>query len=992
LALIPPPGARTEKVDTSPVSVSVAEPGVISQVQYIPQTSQHVTQTLQPMQISPERFEMSTLAPSVMPVVAESTPEIPVRKTSWKNIAVSFWLVGVVCFGICWLGTHARAAIFMLRCQWEGKQLHTQPKASLRANFTLPTSSKVRVVYHENIPVPLVMGVFRSTIFFPPDAVNWPDEKVQAILLHELAHVARRDLFWQNLVHLVCILYWPLPTVWYLAHRIRTEQESACDDMVLQSGQRSSDYADVLLGLSKSLSIPARIPETGIPMLRRKTVMKRIDAVLDSETRRTPVSRWLGVSLLCSVMLLTALVSVFAPKIPFPTPVFSMSPTERQTDETQNNESQIVETFFESLRKKQFDLAAESFSRGVYARWSGSELQNLFERCERAVAMERGVTPRNQNRGGVGQLKSIDPARKITFPGGGVLWESVIRFENAAMGIRLALDATPKIIAFEIYPLPRTPAPQYCGWVCNSLEIRKRHGFDGTITSECFDAEGKPFDPQNNNGTMGRYSGFLFRKVEHLPSDSGWTDPNDGSHWVTVDTGNHGVAWNKNMLSFFALQQGTYRILLTGYNYKPEDQANGNVFSEPVTLDSSQKEKAISLQLNPGGILKMTMLDKETGEPVENAYMRFLSCTHIPQNVGYGWFIKFNGRQEYYNLVPGKYQFSVYCPDREVSDPVYEPVDHIYEADVSAGQTNEITVVKRKRSHTPQELDERWPYILTGTVRDTGGRPLEGAEVRIRRDNIFVSGGWPSTATITDNEGKFLLRYNPESLNTMQVLDPREAPTPENPDIMEIRIEAKKPGFVWKGVQDAGGTVHGRYFEDDGKVVNYANYVCVEPVPSHPNNIEYGYGDRKRRLNPEEMCHPLKPFNVNLVMEPAAIVEGMIVYDEELVNPGDPVTYSRYSPYPHLEPEGMNDRSGRYVISSGKAVDGQGRFQIDVPPNDRKYGIEVPVPENWIENHKFSTESFKESFVFSQPGTYRLVIRWNLQDGVIVRKAAIESR
>ncbi len=309
-----------------PVSVAITAPPAPLTVDFPKPRPVEIAQPIPKTVVMPE------------PVVTPEAPEPPVRGLNGQHVTVAIWLAGVGLLTVGWLGTHTRAAAFLLRCQ-------TGQVSSLvdeiRQRFRIRRN--IRVVHHEKIPVPLAMGIFRPTVFFPLGATNWPDEKVRVVLLHELAHVARRDLLWQNLVRLACIVYWPLPTVWYLAHRVKTEQELACDDMVLQSGQRSSDYAEVLLGLSKNLS-GARIPQAGITMVRRKTVSKRIDAILDVKTRRNPVGRLLGLSLLGGVILSTGFVSLFAPKIPLPTFVFSMNKAEA-TEESKIEEPKSDKNF-----------------------------------------------------------------------------------------------------------------------------------------------------------------------------------------------------------------------------------------------------------------------------------------------------------------------------------------------------------------------------------------------------------------------------------------------------------------------------------------------------------------------------------------------------------------------------------------------------------------------------------------------------------------------
>ena len=64
---------------------------------------------------------------------------------------------------------------------------------------------------------------------------------MQAVLLHELAHLRRRDPLWQLVAHCGLALHWFNPLAWFAVRRLRIEQERACDDFVLRAGIRASE-------------------------------------------------------------------------------------------------------------------------------------------------------------------------------------------------------------------------------------------------------------------------------------------------------------------------------------------------------------------------------------------------------------------------------------------------------------------------------------------------------------------------------------------------------------------------------------------------------------------------------------------------------------------------------------------------------------------------------------------------------------------------------
>jgi beta-lactamase regulating signal transducer with metallopeptidase domain len=86
-----------------------------------------------------------------------------------------------------------------------------------------------RCVMHPRVQVPLTIGVRRSVVLLPESWIAWTDERVIAVLRHELSHVSRRDYVWNVAAALTQALYWPNPLVWLATARLRLTAELACD-------------------------------------------------------------------------------------------------------------------------------------------------------------------------------------------------------------------------------------------------------------------------------------------------------------------------------------------------------------------------------------------------------------------------------------------------------------------------------------------------------------------------------------------------------------------------------------------------------------------------------------------------------------------------------------------------------------------------------------------------------------------------------------------
>jgi HEAT repeat protein len=132
------------------------------------------------------------------------------------------------------------------------------------------------------------------------------------VLMHELAHVRRKDLFGHTLGRIACAVYWFHPLVWTAAKRLRSESERACDDLALMCGTRAADYAEHLLDIVTSVR-GDRTPMVALAMARRKEFEGRMLAILDPQARRSIPSRWKTGTLVGSLGVLSIIVGAAAP-------------------------------------------------------------------------------------------------------------------------------------------------------------------------------------------------------------------------------------------------------------------------------------------------------------------------------------------------------------------------------------------------------------------------------------------------------------------------------------------------------------------------------------------------------------------------------------------------------------------------------------------------------------------------------------------------------
>jgi len=127
---------------------------------------------------------------------------------------------------------------------WSGKLNELAVAAQLKRQVKLLQSIAVKV--------PMVMGYFKPVIFLPLGMISaLPPEQIEAILMHELAHIRRNDFIANLLQCFLEILFFFNPALLWLSWLIRKERENCCDDLAVSATGNTSVYLDALLSSSK---------------------------------------------------------------------------------------------------------------------------------------------------------------------------------------------------------------------------------------------------------------------------------------------------------------------------------------------------------------------------------------------------------------------------------------------------------------------------------------------------------------------------------------------------------------------------------------------------------------------------------------------------------------------------------------------------------------------------------------------------------------------
>jgi beta-lactamase regulating signal transducer with metallopeptidase domain len=118
---------------------------------------------------------------------------------------------------------------------------------------------KTNVILNESsiISQPLVVGVLKPLVLVPVGFLNGLSPKeVEAILLHELAHVRRNDYLVNLLQNFIETIFFFNPFVYWLSALIRNEREHCCDAIAIQHSGSKKIFLDALLSVQQLVQLP----------------------------------------------------------------------------------------------------------------------------------------------------------------------------------------------------------------------------------------------------------------------------------------------------------------------------------------------------------------------------------------------------------------------------------------------------------------------------------------------------------------------------------------------------------------------------------------------------------------------------------------------------------------------------------------------------------------------------------------------------------------
>lgn len=200
---------------------------------------------------------------SYKPVIASSIATVVVNNSSvsvieklisflqaYENLIVLSWFAVIIlkCVGLM-KGLHdvyilKHREVFDAGRYWNSRLQILAENAGIKKQIQLLKSQIAKV--------PMVVGYFKPVILFPAAALTaLAPEEIEAILLHELAHIRRKDYLINIFQRIAEIIFFFNPAVLWISSLIKEERENCCDDIAVKQTKNKKQFIHALVSFQE---------------------------------------------------------------------------------------------------------------------------------------------------------------------------------------------------------------------------------------------------------------------------------------------------------------------------------------------------------------------------------------------------------------------------------------------------------------------------------------------------------------------------------------------------------------------------------------------------------------------------------------------------------------------------------------------------------------------------------------------------------------------
>jgi bla regulator protein blaR1 len=266
----------------------------------------------------PSNLEVLTTTVFTNPLFVNDTAPIPstannslikILENSFAQhipLVVSIWLMGFILFSMRFIG----GVLYVQRL----RTIDIKPLDdlwNLRLNGLsnkIGINKSIHIFESVKVKVPVALGYLKPMILLPVGMLSGlPQDQVEAIVIHELAHIKRYDFLLNLFQTIIETLFFFHPVVWWITSLLKNERENCCDDLTLKLCGGSLVYFKALYNLQQIYSEESEFVLAAIG--KRNQLFRRINR-MNSNNRTT--SYGVKFAVFACVLIILAAVSVYS--------------------------------------------------------------------------------------------------------------------------------------------------------------------------------------------------------------------------------------------------------------------------------------------------------------------------------------------------------------------------------------------------------------------------------------------------------------------------------------------------------------------------------------------------------------------------------------------------------------------------------------------------------------------------------------------------------
>jgi beta-lactamase regulating signal transducer with metallopeptidase domain/5-hydroxyisourate hydrolase-like protein (transthyretin family) len=201
----------------------------------------------------------------------------------------------LMAFSLLWISIAVWLSIRLAEAWWRLAGIRRRAVAADAETMALCRASATKlgvrtpeVLETPFLPSPCLAGIRNPVVLLPEESLTL---SLDDVLIHELAHLLRKDCHWNLLRKLTTTIFWFHPLLWMLSRQLEMAAEEVCDDFVVKFGGNREEYALRLVDVAEFAS--ARMAPAGVAMVSLRSMLAhRVTRILDcSRQLSTGISR-----------------------------------------------------------------------------------------------------------------------------------------------------------------------------------------------------------------------------------------------------------------------------------------------------------------------------------------------------------------------------------------------------------------------------------------------------------------------------------------------------------------------------------------------------------------------------------------------------------------------------------------------------------------------------------------------------------------------------